>query len=35
MFEIILDVGLFAYYAPELDDRIEVTQSKSRSVASS
>jgi hypothetical protein len=29
MFEIILDVGLFAYYAPELDDRIEVTNSKS------
>lgn len=29
MFEILLDVGLFAYYAPRLDDRIEVTKSKS------
>lgn len=29
MFEILLDNGLFAYYAPRLDDRIEVNNSKS------
>jgi hypothetical protein len=29
MFEILLDIGLFAYFAPGLDDRIEVTNSKS------
>ena len=29
MFEILLDIDLFAYFVPGLDDRIEVTKSKS------
>jgi hypothetical protein len=29
MFEILLDIDLFAYFTPGLNDRIEVTNSKS------